>query len=677
VTLRNLSVGVQVGLVFSIGLALFIAVAAATLIALGGIRDAADRVNAATGAREAASDVLLQMVNQETGLRGYVATGDRAFLDTFDISALHIEADMPVLTVNAETQSAQERTATDNVAKAVGRVNAFFGEEMALTQTGKRTAALAHLNDERTDFAALRNAVVQLAAFAEIHTNDALLSQDDARADLTKVIIGATAAAMLLFGWMAVALGRRVGGRLARVSTAIDHLAHEDMQHLTSALTLVADGDLTATFAFARAPLAVDGLDEIGTLSVAYNELVGAMNNLQQEFADATRRLRRALRGVLDTSGDLGEKSVAMAIETDRSNDAVAQIARAFGEVAGAARDQASRIVNASAAAEELSRSSQQIAAGATEQAVAARAATDAIYRLDEQITALATMGDRLSGVTRDAITQANAGSGAVLRTSEALNALISVNSNTVTAMTTLETRTSAVSAILGTIDEIADQTNLLALNAAIEAARAGEHGRGFAVVADEVRKLAERATLSTREIADILNAIRSETLHAMQALRSTTTRLEEGVEVAARGNEAITKITDAVRDTAAVADEVVDRSSMMRRESGSITQHITSVSAIIEENAAAASQMRATTEDLSGQLAPVAVAAEEQSITADAISSSAIDLTAQMQRMRGFAQLVQDGSNTLHGLGTRFTVGEPALAGAPEPKALATKTAG
>jgi methyl-accepting chemotaxis protein len=672
---RDLRVGAQVGLVFGVGLTLFIAVAAAVLIALGGIREAATAVYEATGMREAASDVFLQIVDDESAVRGYVATANPSFLDELQRSAQHIQADVPVLQIDAKTHGGKESDAADRVSAAVARAQTFFDDEIALVKAGNHTAALAHLSDERADFESLRSDVMQLAAYAEIHTADAQADQDDARSLLTEVIIIATAIAMLLFACMAILLGRRLGRRLGHVSAAIDRLAHEDMQRLTTAFTELAEGNLTATFAFDRKPLNVGGRDEIGVLNLAYNELVNAMNNVEKEFADATRRLRRALRGVLETSGDLSEKSVSMAVETETSTAAIERISRAFQEVAAGAQDQAYRIISASTSAEELSSSAGQIAQGASEQAVATRAATDSVVRLDQQIEALASLGSRLAAATRDAIAQANAGSGAVTRTSDALNSLRAVNSNTVDAMATLETRTAAVSEILGTIDEIAEQTNLLALNAAIEAARAGEHGRGFAVVAAEIRKLAERATGATREIAGILNAIRSETLVAVRALHSSTSRLEEGVEVAVQGNDAISRITDAVRDTAAVADEVADRSMTMRRESGSITQHIASVSAIVEENAAAATQMRETTNELSTQLAPVAVAAEEQSRTAEAISSSATDLTTQMQQMRGFAQLVQSGSETLRSLGGRFNVGETALQGTPEQPALTSKS--
>lgn len=672
--IKNLKVGVQVGLVFAVGLALFIAVAAVTLVALRGIADTAGQVDQATGAREAASDVLLQMVNQETGIRGYIATGDPSFLGIVDRSRLHVQADLPALHIHA--QSADEIAAAAKVQESVDGVNKFFAEQLALARSGKRAEALKHFSDENADFVKLRRAVGQLAAFAEIRTNDASNAQDDSEWVLLQILVAATAVAMVLFAAMAMLLGGRIGKRLRRVSDALDAITHEDFNNFAVALSIVADGDLSADFHFSREPIAVDGHDEIGQLAEAYNQLVVAMGDLERGFADTTERLRSALRGVLETSNDLSTASVGMSEQTHTSAEAVDRVSRAFNEVAQGAGDQAYRLIAASTAAEELSRTAEQIAEGAVEQSTAARAAADSVYRLDEQIAALASLGERLAQATRDAIDQAAAGGSAVTRTTDALSALRSVNADTVTAMTTLESRTQAVSEILGTIDEIADQTNLLALNAAIEAARAGEHGRGFAVVADEVRKLAERATGATREIGDILNAIRKEALLAMQALRSSTSRLEEGVEVAAHGNEAIERIAGAVRETAHVAGEVAQRSANMRRESSSITDNIGSVSSIVEQNAAAATEMQKTTNHLSEELTPVAVAAEEQSRTAEAVSSAATQLAQQMQEMRSFAQHVRERSTQLHSLADRFAVGQHELLMPPEMQALPTKTA-
>ncbi|MBV5337239.1 MAG: hypothetical protein J0653_04540, partial [Deltaproteobacteria bacterium] len=148
------------------------------------------------------------------------------------------------------------------------------------------------------------------------------------------------------------------------------------------------------------------------------------------------------------------------------------------------------------------------------------------------------------------------------------------------------------ISGIVNVIKEIADQTNLLALNAAIEAARAGEQGRGFAVVADEVRKLAERTTLSTKEIASMITTVQQDTQSAVSSMGEGREQVESGVQMAAKTGESMSLVQDATHQ---VINIVEDISTALREQSTAslqIAQNVEKIAQMTEENSAATNEV-------------------------------------------------------------------------------------
>jgi methyl-accepting chemotaxis protein len=165
-----------------------------------------------------------------------------------------------------------------------------------------------------------------------------------------------------------------------------------------------------------------------------------------------------------------------------------------------------------------------------------------------------------------------------------------------------LEQRSRDISAIVKAIKEIAEQTNLLALNAAIEAARAGEQGRGFAVVADEVRKLAERTTLSTQEIAGMIDQIQKGTRTAVSSMEAGMRRVDSGVELAGQAGDAIGRIKASAEQVVGVVDSISAALREQSAASNDIARKVEQIAQMSEENTAAVQNTAVTARDL-GQL--------------------------------------------------------------------------
>jgi methyl-accepting chemotaxis protein len=169
-----------------------------------------------------------------------------------------------------------------------------------------------------------------------------------------------------------------------------------------------------------------------------------------------------------------------------------------------------------------------------------------------------------------------------------------------------LGARSEQIGNIVGTIEDIADQTNLLALNAAIEAARAGEQGRGFAVVADEVRALAERTTRATREIGEMIKTIQKETKSAVAAMEEGVQEVERGTEDAARSGQALEQIlaqigdvTSQINQIATAAEQQTATTNEISKSMHEITQVVSSASHSSQDTAGAASQLARMAEEL------------------------------------------------------------------------------
>lgn len=162
-----------------------------------------------------------------------------------------------------------------------------------------------------------------------------------------------------------------------------------------------------------------------------------------------------------------------------------------------------------------------------------------------------------------------------------------------------LGSKSMQIGTIVGTIEDIADQTNMLALNAAIEAARAGEMGRGFAVVADEVRALSERTTKATKEIADMIRMIQQETSGAVKAMESGVAEVENGTREASRSGEALGVITNEIQNVTQQMSQIATAAEEQSATTNTISQSIRQITDVVQESTDKAQQSAASAQEL------------------------------------------------------------------------------
>ncbi|MDD2742631.1 MAG: methyl-accepting chemotaxis protein [Rhodocyclaceae bacterium] len=266
------------------------------------------------------------------------------------------------------------------------------------------------------------------------------------------------------------------------------------------------------------------------------------------------------------------------------------------------------RAVAASVASDatQLTGAASRVADGSSEQSDAASSMAAAVEQMSTSIDMIADHAHNALAVSNDAQGVSLSSSETISQAVSAMNSIADTVRNSSEAIQQLGRESQEISAIAGTIKEIAEQTNLLALNAAIEAARAGEQGRGFAVVADEVRKLAERTAKSTFEIASMISSIQSGTQTAVNNMNIGVEQVASGVNLAAEANQAIRRIHD---NAVKVSNAVASISAAIREQSvatTSVAQGLEQIARMTERNNADAQDTAGSAQalqDVAGRL--------------------------------------------------------------------------
>jgi methyl-accepting chemotaxis protein len=238
-----------------------------------------------------------------------------------------------------------------------------------------------------------------------------------------------------------------------------------------------------------------------------------------------------------------------------------------------------------SEAASEVSRSANRVSNSSSEQSQAATGMASAVQQMTASIDQISEHARTAQQVSVESGSLSEQGGRIVDDTAREMECIADTVNESARIIEQLGKHSESISAIVNVIKEIADQTNLLALNAAIEAARAGEQGRGFAVVADEVRKLAERTTKSTTEISDMIGAIQQGTKGAVDSMKSGVTRVAEGVTLSRRAGESIAKIQQGTQEVRQSVGDISNAMSEQSLASNEIARGVEHIAQMAERN--------------------------------------------------------------------------------------------
>lgn len=400
---------------------------------------------------------------------------------------------------------------------------------------------------------------VQWCLMAEIDESEALAGVSSLQVSLI-IAVGVLAVFLFVVGWF---FARSISRPIIQIAEVARN---------------VSTGDL-------HQRLNIHSQDELGELAGSFRELIEYMKSL----ADAAEKIaNNDLTVSIEPRSD--KDILGLSFKTMLTN--LVAVIRQLGEAAG-------QLVSA---ATEISTSSERMSQGANSQAHQVSQVATAIEQMSSTVIESARNAGDATDTSKSAADTAMVGGQIVNDSIQGMQRIADTVRSSAESIAKLAMSADQIGEIVGVIDDIADQTNLLALNAAIEAARAGEQGRGFAVVADEVRKLAERTTKATGEITDMIKGIQNETEEAVNSMEAGVQEVDKGRELADRAGASLNEIVTMSKQVMEMVQQIATATDQQSVSVDEISSNIEMVSTITKETAAGAEQSATAAEELNRQ---------------------------------------------------------------------------
>jgi methyl-accepting chemotaxis protein len=478
------------------------------------------------------------------------------------------------------------------------------------------------MGDSLTTFTAATDAADAMTTW-NIKRGSELAAQSRRTYDISfAVIISLLLAAIAIAVVTGNTLVKNITGTLKAMSERMKSLSDVAIASLGQGVQALANGDLTTEVTCTVIPLTISSNDEIGAMAITFND----MQNRTQETVEAFRQTQislRALIGEVARSADsVAATSTQLTALSSNSEVLSKGIALSIQEVANAS--------------DSAARSCQDMAQETAKQRVALNETNASINESAKTVEIVAHSAEQASKIATGSTEIARSGAKAV---NEAIGRMTRIQhqvEQSAEMVRSLGARSKEIGAITAVIDKIAEQTNLLALNAAIEAARAGEHGRGFAVVADEVRKLAENSVVATREITARIAGIQTEVDNAIASMKVSTDEVKAGTAQSTTASDALTQIIETTESVMRELEPVRRAATEMSVSIKKVIAASDTANAISENNEISVVNLSSVAEELAASAQNVAEIVRKQDVEIKSVDQSAGSL-------QGMATTLQD----------------------------------
>ncbi|HWR16397.1 MAG TPA: methyl-accepting chemotaxis protein [Terriglobales bacterium] len=387
--------------------------------------------------------------------------------------------------------------------------------------------------------------------------------------------------------------------------------------------------------------------DEIGVLAKTFSTMVGYLREMSQVSEAIARgdltvqvrpRSQRDTLAIAFTRMIEGLRSLVSAVR-----DSASQVSSGSNQVASASEESAKLSVQASSSIDEVTSTMHEMSVNVQNMVKSTQMQSSSVSEtsssIDEMVASIQRVADTakvLLDISQRSREEVQAGISTMQKTTDGLGRINTSIQSSSEIIDVLGTRADDIGKIIEVIDDLAEQTNLLALNAAIEAARAGEHGLGFAVVAEEVRKLAEKSAASTKEISELIQSIQKEARRAVENMQKSTTIVDEGLTLGTDLNGALKKISNVVTEVYKFAQEIGAATNEQSHGSSQIAKATTRLNELTHE-------INSAVEEQASGAQAVVMAMERMRELIQRFTSGSTELAASAEQMSKMSRVLID----------------------------------